>query len=105
MIYALKRIKNLVNQKTLVMLYYAYIHSHLMYMNPLWSTSNKENILRLFVLQKKAIKFIFNRDHYTPSYTLFNSKLLPIPVINDMQLILIAFKIKHNLLKNNVAIR
>jgi hypothetical protein len=105
MIYAMKRIRPFVGNDTLLSIYYAHIHSHLIYMNPLWSVSNKDNINRLFVLQKKAIKIIKNVHMLTPSYTLFNERLLPIPLLNELQLVIIAFKIKHNLIKNNVAIK
>jgi hypothetical protein len=104
MIYALKRIRYYVTEKTLFMIYFSHIYSHLIFMNPIWSIANRENTNRLFVLQKKVIKFILKKPVLTPSSTLFSESLLPIPLINEFYLLLVAFKIKHNLIKNNVAI-
>jgi hypothetical protein len=56
-------------------------------------------------LQKKIIKIILYKPTLTPSHTLFSARLLPLPLINDLHLTLTAYKIKHNLIKNNVAIR
>jgi hypothetical protein len=105
MIYALKRIRNFVDEKTLYMLYFSHIFSHLIFMNPIWSVANLESTNRLYILQKKIIKIIKKKPILTPTHTLFSETLLPLPLINDLYLLLIAFKIKHNLIKNNIAIQ
>jgi hypothetical protein len=104
MIYAIKRIRHFVDKKILYSLYYSYIHCHLLYMNPLWSNTSKEYLNRLFILQKKILKIIENKPHLTPSYTLFSENMLPLPVLMDFNLLILAFKIKYGLVKNNVAV-
>jgi hypothetical protein len=105
MIYAIKRIRHFVSEKTLFMIYFSHIYSHLIFMNPIWNIANQENTNRLYILQKKVIKLIKKKPVLTPSHSLFTPRLLPVPSINEYHLLINAFKIKHNLIKNNVAIR
>jgi dimeric dUTPase (all-alpha-NTP-PPase superfamily) len=105
MIYAIKRIRGQVSKSILYTLYYAYIYCHLIFMSPLWGNADTDSINRLFVLQKKAIKIIENRHRLAPSNTLFSEELLPLPVLIDYNLLILAFKIKNNLIKNNVVIQ
>jgi hypothetical protein len=104
MIYAIRRIRHFVNQKTLHSLYFAHIYTHLTFMNPIWSIANQEYLNRLFVLQKKCLKFMMNKPTLTPSVSLFSEKILPLPAVSELHLLVTAFKIKNNMIKNNVAI-
>jgi hypothetical protein len=47
MIYAIRRIRHFVNQKTLRLIYFSHIYSHLIFMNPIWSVANQEFTNRL----------------------------------------------------------
>jgi hypothetical protein len=104
-IYALKRITRFINQKTLYSLYYAHIYNHLVFMNPLWSVAGNDSLERLFVLQKKALKIIQHKHILAPSHTLFSENILPLPVVMDYHLLVMAFKIKNGMIKNNTVIQ
>lgn len=105
MTFAIRRIRSRITDKIANQLYFSHIYSHLTFMNPLWSAVNKENVNELFILQKKAIKIMNKKDMLTPSAALFTEKILPLPVINDYHLLILAFKIKHNLIKHISDIR
>jgi hypothetical protein len=105
MIYAIKRIRKFVKRKVLLSLYFAYVNSHLIFMSPLWGNANSDTLNRLFILQKKCLKIIYNKHHLTPSQSLFSESILPLPVLIDLNLLTLAFKIKNGLIKNNVVIQ
>lgn len=105
MIFAIRRIRCTISEKMAYQLYYAYVNSHLIFMNPLWSVANEALLNQLFVLQKKCLRFIQLKDRLSSSSNLFSEKILPLPVINDYNLLILAFKIKHNLIRNNITIR
>lgn len=67
--------------------------------------ASQEGINTLFVLQKKCLRFIQLKDRLSPSSELFSDKILPLPVMNDYFLLVLAFKIKNNLVKNNIAVQ
>ena len=94
----IKRIRPLIDEKTALMLYFSFIHSHLSYLSTLYGTANKTDLISLFVLQKKALKFIKNECSTFPSLELFSEKVLPFSLVEHNSLIL-AFKIKRNLIK------
>ena len=104
MVFAIRRIRNLITEKLAYQIYFAHIYSHLIFLNSLWSVTSKENVEKLFRMQKKCLKFIQKKDQLAPSSSLFSEKILPLPVMNDFNLLILAFKIKHNLIKNNVAL-
>lgn len=105
MVYALKRIRSQITMKLAYQMYFAHIYSHLFFANPLWSVGSRDSVKRLFVLQKKALRIIQGKPPLSPSVELFSEKILPLPVVNDYCLLVLAFKIKHNLIKNNVTIQ
>lgn len=104
MVYALKRIRPQITRKMAFQLYFAHIYTHLFFVNPLWSVGSKTSVNRLFVMQKKALRIIDSKPLLSPSIDLFSDKVLPLPVVNDFSLLILAFKIKNNLIKNNVTL-
>ena len=54
----LKKIWHFVDKKTLMLIYYAYIDSALIYGLPIWGSAPQKYLDRLQILQNKAIKFI-----------------------------------------------
>lgn len=105
MIYAIRRIRKVIGIKTAYQLYFAYIYSHLIFMNPLWSVAATTTQNFLFVAQKKVLRFIQMKSRLSPSLELFSENILPLPVMNDYHLLIIAFKIRNNLLKNNIELK
>lgn len=104
MAFAIRRIRHRISEKTATQLYFAHIYSHLIFMNPIWSAASKVKLEEMFVVQKKALKFAHKKPMLTPSNELFSEKILPLPVINEYLLLILAFKIKNNLIKNIVEI-
>ena len=70
-IFFLRRAKNFINNKSLITLYYALFHSHLLYCINITGCSNKTSINKISLLQKKAIRIITNshvREHCDPLF-------------------------------------
>lgn len=78
MAFALKRINYLLTKSTAEQLYFAHVHSHLIYLNPIWSAALEKDTSFVFVLQKKALKFMNGLNMRTPSVQLFSQKILPL---------------------------
>jgi hypothetical protein len=92
-LFCLNKLKNFVNQGTLVMLYYAMIHSHLMYCINVYGCANKSVLDKLRIKQKQAIRVIANAgylDHTEPLFA--RLKIMNI----DMLLKYAALKFMHN---------
>ena len=56
------RIRNCVDNQTLKMIYYSLVYSHLLYGIPIWGNADDVHISPLYLLQKKAIRLILNKD-------------------------------------------
>ena len=95
----LKRFSRFLNESTKLKIYYAYIHSHLIYLNPIWSASPAYKIKELQVLQNKAVKQVYGLPPLTPSVSLYGEQVLPLNSLSDYELCLLVFKVKNNLIK------
>ena len=61
------KLKGIVPQKVLMMLYNSFIQSHLNYCSSIWGLGSHSSISRLFRAQKKAVRAVdarFNRQYY-----------------------------------------
>ena len=68
-LYCLNRIKNFVTPSALKMLYFAMVHSHIVYCLNVYSCANITSLSPLKIKQKEAIRVITNsgyRDHTAP---------------------------------------
>ena len=54
-LYALKMAKNIIPKESLLLLYYALFHSHLVYACVIWSCADSSSINTIFKLQKKLL--------------------------------------------------
>lgn len=75
---ALKRVSFRLPTNLLLYLYYAYIHSTLTYMIPIWGISPKYELNTIQRLQNKAIKTIFKKPWNTPTHELYTNEISPI---------------------------
>jgi hypothetical protein len=81
-IYCINRAKNFLSKNALRSLYYALIHPHLLYCINVYSCTNKSNLKRLTILQKKAIRTINLSPAYAHTKPLFTaSKILPLDLL------------------------
>ena len=68
-LYCINRGKNFINKESLVMLYYAMVHSLLVYCINVYSCAVKTNLKKLIIKQKEAIRIISDvryREHTEP---------------------------------------
>ena len=78
-LFCINRIKNFVKKESLLMLYYAMVHSHINYCINIYSCANTTTLNKLRIKQKEAIRIISNagyRDHTAPQF--WQSKILPL---------------------------
>jgi exonuclease III len=72
-------IRNYLPNRVKLKIYYAYIHSKIKYGISLYGTAGKTLLNKIQVLQNRAIKTLFNLDHFTPTrYLLQNYNLLSV---------------------------
>jgi hypothetical protein len=77
--YIINRSKNFLPFRSLRTLYFALVHSHLLYCLPIYSCTSQKNLNKLTLAQKKAIRTICNanyRDHTKPLF--ITTKILPL---------------------------
>jgi len=77
-LYCINRVKNFINKDALTLLYYAMVHSHLVYCINVYGCSTKTNLNKLVLKQKEAIRIISNagfREHTEPLFK--KLKILP----------------------------
>ena len=97
----LHKVKNKLNMKSLILLYNALFLSHLNYCSNIWGNTFKSSITNIFILQKRAIKCIFNtHSMYINFYTISNS--LKFDDIVKMNSIKCMFRARNNMLPNNL---
>ena len=79
-LYALRTVKNLLSQKSLLMLYNSIFHCHLLYAIQIWSCVRSGLINELFKLQKAAIRIISGTSYNSHTEPLFKKlQVLPLP--------------------------
>lgn len=99
----LRRISYSLDEKIKKQIYYAHIHSHIIYVNPIWSSVAEYKLKDLQVLQNKAMKAIYNLPRLTPSKELYRGDrgdILPIKLLTEFELNLLSFKINNKLIKS-----
>jgi len=79
-LYFMRSCKNVLTPKALTSMYYAIIHSHLVYAIQLWSSCSNVSITSLFKLQKQAIRIIHKLPYNGHTESFFKlSGILPLP--------------------------
>ncbi len=100
----LYRLQSIVNEKVLFDIYFAHFHSHLLYLNSIWSGSPNYLINPIRILQNKNVKIIKQLHRLTPTFSLCNSNLLPVEVLNKFEIIVLIKKIDYNLIRHNLVL-
>ena len=96
---ALGRVRNILPQKALLMLYNTMIYPYLTYCNIVWGTASASTLQRLVVLQNRAVRLITRskfRSSCNPLFVYLN--ILKLSDINKFQIALFMFKMKCHLL-------
>lgn len=97
----LSRIKYYLSTKSLKMLYFAHIHSHIHYMLPLYGACRKSHLDELELMHKKSIKTVFKLSHLHPTADVYRKGIPDVHTLTKRETVLLIHKIKNNLLKNN----
>jgi hypothetical protein len=98
---AIKKIRHYINRTSLMLLYYAFVHSRFTYLLPIWGTAPSIHFSSLVYIQNRALKFINFRNVLYPTTKLYSNELLSITQLINYESILTVYKIKNNLLKSN----
>ena len=69
----LYRAKYLLNESSLKCIYFAYIHSYLNYANIAWASTYRTKLKAIYLLQKRALRIVFNENNMTHSRPLLRS--------------------------------
>lgn len=102
----LSRLGRLVHPETGLKIYYAYVHSHLVYMNHIWSTAGVTKLKTLVTLQNKAMRRIFYRQYAEPNThtsDIYKAReVLPIEKLAHYNTALAVFKMLNGLSKTDI---
>ena len=78
-LYFFRSAKNYLSQKALKSIYFALIHSHLVYGIQVWSCSSQQNLNAIFLKQKNAIRMLNSAKYNAHTEPLFKScDILPL---------------------------
>ena len=79
-LYALRMVKNTLNQKSLLLLYNSIFHCHLLYAIQIWSCSRSGPLNEIFKMQKAAIRIVSGSSYNSHTEPLFKKlQILPLP--------------------------
>ena len=100
----MKKLKNLellydaklyLNNGSLIVLYYSFIHTYINYGNIAWGSTNRTNLKKINSLQKHAIRIIYCKDRFAHARELFReSKILNVFQLNILNNHVFMHKIK-----------
>ena len=99
------KVKPFLDSKTMLHLYYAIFHLHLLYRILIWGSTYKTDIKKLGTLQNKAVKIIGGgrySDRPTPFYSKF--RILKIIDLVKFETALFVNNFKKNFLQFNLII-
>lgn len=100
-IYALKRIRKYLTDKTAISMYFAYVESRIAYMSAIWSAAPKYLLDSIDILQRKALRIVFDKDSRCNNKELYSEKILPASKAGEMHTLLLLFKMLNNLATKN----
>ena len=90
----MKRVRKSLSLEARKLLYFAHIHSQLMYCIPLYILSNQTELDKLLKLQKKALRITYNKSYNYPSSPLFHDiGTIPINDLVEKEIV----KLMHNI--------
>ena len=91
------KLSKYLNKTALISLYYSLIYPYIIYCNEVWGLGYASHRMKLFILQKRAIRLICHASRDAPSNPLFKDlKILKINDINSHLITILMFKLQHN---------
>ena len=98
----LKKAKPLLNEKSLITLYYSFLYPYLTYCHLIWGNAASTHLKRIVILQKKAIRLICGEDFLAHTDPLFQrTKIIRFQELYKYFTLLFVFKSKNNLFPNS----
>ena len=95
----MNKTKNILNTKSLYLLYCSLVLPHISYCVEVWGNNYKTVINPIFLLQKKAIRIVSKTDYYSPTNPLFiELKTLKLLDLVDLNTALLMYKAHNHLL-------
>lgn len=106
MAFAIRRVRNITPEKTLWLMYNAYVLPKLQYLNPIWNGAAQFRMKELQIIQNRVVKSIKRFPYDYPSKLLYTSSTTKsISQISDFQTLIYIYKIKNNFIRHNVELR
>lgn len=99
--FMMRRVKNYVQPDVLWKIYFAHFQSHLMNLNCIWSAASQSRIKAIHVIQNRTIKMMKSLPYLTTSKLLYDEKILPFEVLTNHSIVMLIFKVKYGLIKND----
>ena len=65
--------KPFLDNDSLFLLYFSYIHLYINYANLAWASTHKTNLKKMHSEQKHALRIVYNKDRYYHTKELFRS--------------------------------
>ena len=88
----------------LLMIYNAIISPHLNYCNIVWANFRNYSMMRLFLLQKKAVRIVFHANYLAHSKPIFTElKLLNIFDMNDFNIAVFMFLVFNKIIPSSLS--
>jgi hypothetical protein len=100
-LYALKRIRSFITEKTAMSMYFAYINSRFEYMICLWGTTPKYLMDSIEILQRKALRIVLKKNYLCSKNELYSEKIMPVSSCHRISSSILVFKMIHNIAINN----
>jgi hypothetical protein len=98
-LYIIQSTKNMLSEKSLKSLYYALVHSHLIYGIHIWSCTSASNLNGLEKIQKKAIRIVNKASYNSHTIPLFiSSGILPLKSLSAYFKLLFMYDFNSNAL-------
>ena len=82
-------------------MYFAFIHSRLVYLSSIWSAAPKYLLDSIDILQRKALRIVFLKDSRCSADELYSEKILPVSLSADFHTLVMIYKMKYHLSQNN----
>ena len=104
-IFALKRIRPYLTEKTALMLYFAYVQSRLLYMNVVWCAAPKYLLDSLHIIQRKALRIVYKKPWDCSKSELYSINVLPVSCLIEQTCAVLTFKITKGMVKSNIPVQ
>jgi hypothetical protein len=94
----MNRMKNLLPQHTLQMLYNTLVVPHMTYSCEVWGSTYSIHLIKIALIQKKAVRIIHRLNYLDHCEHLFDKKIMKFQDLNKLKISIFMYKIKRKIL-------